>query len=25
MFDTPPQRMENTLDHLDRRWGGADQ
>ena len=24
-FDTPPQRMESTLDHLDCRWGGADQ
>jgi protein-tyrosine phosphatase len=25
LFDTPPERMESTLDHLDRRWGGADQ
>jgi len=25
LFDTPPERMESTLEHLDRRWGGADQ
>jgi protein-tyrosine phosphatase len=23
LFDTPPERMQRTLDYLNRRWGGA--
>jgi protein-tyrosine phosphatase len=24
LFDTPPERMQRTLEHLERRWGGAE-
>jgi len=24
LFDTPPERMQRTLDYLERRWGGAE-